>query len=135
MSVDAVLNQLLSQEDFRRGLTLDHTIPARSARYADLPPTLDPRIGHALAGRGISRLYTHQAEAVALALKGQDCVVVTPTASGKTLCYNLPVLHTVLTDLDGTVLHREVTVAQGTTPAPVLDAPPGSQPPSGCRWQ
>ena len=111
MSVDAVLDRLLSQEDFRRGLTLDHTIPARSARYADMPPTLDPRIGHALAGRGISRLYTHQAEAAALALKGQDCVVVTPTASGKTLCYNLPVLHTVLTEPDARALYLFPTKA------------------------
>ena len=117
MSVDAVLDRLLSQEEFRRGLTLDHTIPARSARYADLPRALDPRIGHALAARGISRLYTHQAEAAALALKGQDCVVVTPTASGKTLCYNLPVLHTVLTEPDARALYLFPDQGPGPGPA------------------
>ncbi|MDQ6709322.1 MAG: DEAD/DEAH box helicase, partial [Candidatus Dormibacteraeota bacterium] len=111
MAVDAVLDRLLAQDEFRRGLTLDHTIPARSARFADFPPGLDHRIAHALAGRGITRLYTHQAESVARTLQGQDCVVVTPTASGKTLCYNLPVLHTVLAEPDARALYLFPTKA------------------------
>ena len=57
-----------------------------------MPPTLDPRIVAALHARGIERLYTHQVEAVTAVLDGQDVVVVTPTASGKSLCYALPIL-------------------------------------------
>src|SRR5690606_11492868 len=66
------------------------------ARYADFPEGVNPRLRAALAARGISRLYSHQRECWDLATDGRDLVVVTPTASGKTLCYNLPVLHTAL---------------------------------------
>ena len=72
------------------------TIPARGAFWAPLPPDLDPRLATALASRGVTRLYTHQAEAYRLARERRDFVVVTPTASGKTLCYNLPVVQTLL---------------------------------------
>ena len=96
MSIELALDRLLVQDEFRRHLTLDHTVPARPARYAGFPGALDPRLAEALAARGISRLYTHQAEAAALALAGKDVVVVTPTASGKTACYNLPVLQAML---------------------------------------
>src|SRR5207245_1016517 len=61
MSVEFVLDRLLVQDEFRRHLTLDHTLPARPARYAGFPDSLDLRLGQALAARGISRLYTHQA--------------------------------------------------------------------------
>ncbi|MFN8490364.1 MAG: DEAD/DEAH box helicase [Caldilineaceae bacterium] len=74
------------------------TQPARAPRYAPLPPTLHPALQSALQTRGINQLYSHQAQAVELALNGQHVAVVTPTASGKTLCYNLPVLHSLLSD-------------------------------------
>ena len=67
-------------------------IEERPARYGDWPEALDERLVSALEKRGIERPYTHQAEAIANALAGKNTVVVTPTASGKTLCYNLPVL-------------------------------------------
>ena len=72
--------------------------PARPARTVPIPDTLDPHLADALRARGIEALYTHQAEALALLGKGGHCVVVTPTASGKTLCYNLPVLQALLTE-------------------------------------
>ena len=68
------------------------TVPAREGRYADLPPDLPPALCAALAARGITRLYSHQAEAWDSVRAGRHTVVVTPTASGKTLCYTLPVL-------------------------------------------
>lgn len=71
-------------------------LPARPARYAPFPAQLDDRLAAVLRQRGIEHLYTHQAAAVEAALAGRDVTVVTPTASGKTLCYNLPVLHSVL---------------------------------------
>jgi len=77
-------------------VTLDHVIPARPAEFAPLPPDLRPELADALAGRDISRLYTHQAEAYAHVRAGHHMVVVTPTASGKTLCYNLPILQRLL---------------------------------------
>jgi DEAD/DEAH box helicase domain-containing protein len=75
------------------GRITGHSIePARPGRYADLPADLPPQLAHALRQRGIERLYSHQAEAWQLARAGRNLVVVTPTASGKTLCYTLPVI-------------------------------------------
>jgi DEAD/DEAH box helicase domain-containing protein len=72
-------------------------LPAREARYAPFPPALDPRLISALQSRGIPRLYAHQAYAIEAVLRNENVAVVTGTASGKTLCYNLPVLHALLT--------------------------------------
>src|SRR5437867_13385864 len=99
MSVEFVLDRLLLQDEFRRHLTLDHTLPARQARFAGFPESLDLRLGHALAARGISRLYTHQGQATGLALAGQALVVVTPTALGRAVCYGRPVRQALVNDL------------------------------------
>ncbi|HEV8308309.1 MAG TPA: DEAD/DEAH box helicase [Methylomirabilota bacterium] len=72
--------------------------PATPVPIPDNPEVVDPRLADALRARGIEALYSHQAHALALLHKGGHCVVVTPTASGKTLCYNLPVLQALLTD-------------------------------------
>ena len=111
MAVDEALDRLLVRDDFRRNLTLDHLLPARPARYAPFPADLDPRLAHALAERGVTRLYTHQVEAAERALRGEDVVVVTPTASGKTLCYNLPVLDAALRQPDSRALYLFPTKA------------------------
>jgi len=66
--------------------------PAQSARFGDLPANLPPALSAALASRGITRLYRHQAEAWEAVQAGRHIVVATPTASGKSLCYHLPVL-------------------------------------------
>jgi len=70
--------------------------PATSASLRDLPPDLAPGLREALTARGLPQLYAHQREAFDLARAGRHLVVATPTASGKTLCYNLPVLDAVL---------------------------------------
>ncbi len=72
--------------------------PAQTARFGPFPEQLNPALRTALALRGIENLYSHQAAAVELSLARKNVVVVTPTASGKTLCYNLPVLQSVLSD-------------------------------------
>jgi DEAD/DEAH box helicase domain-containing protein len=95
---DAVLARLLDEPSLARGVVHHEVIPAREPAYGDLPAALDPRIVDALRSRGIERLYTHQVEAVTAVLDGQDIVVVTPTASGKSLCYALPILQSIAAD-------------------------------------
>ncbi|MDR3280974.1 MAG: DEAD/DEAH box helicase, partial [Synergistaceae bacterium] len=70
-------------------------IPAREANCGEWPD-IDPRLIASLKSRGIDRLYSHQAAAVALGVAKKDFVIVTPTASGKTLCYNVPVLDAIM---------------------------------------
>ncbi|MFO1352157.1 MAG: DEAD/DEAH box helicase [Gammaproteobacteria bacterium] len=72
------------------------SVPERLARYAEFPPELDPRLLAALCKRGVARLYSHQRAAWDAIQAGRHTVIVTPTASGKTLCYNLPVIHAAL---------------------------------------
>ena len=83
-------------DDFQGEITLDHVIPEAFANFSSLPMDLRPELVAALARRGIERLYSHQADAYAAVRRGRHLVVVTPTASGKTLCYNLPVLQRLL---------------------------------------
>ncbi|MGI9334512.1 MAG: DEAD/DEAH box helicase [Gammaproteobacteria bacterium] len=73
-------------------------MPAEPGAYADFPLDLDARIAQALRARGIEKLYSHQREAWDLVRKGRHAVVVTPTASGKSLCFNLPVLHAAVNE-------------------------------------
>ncbi|HZT28278.1 MAG TPA: DEAD/DEAH box helicase [Bryobacteraceae bacterium] len=72
--------------------------PAAPGVYAELPEAIEPSLRQSLDRRGIRQLYCHQAEAYREASAGRNVVVVTPTASGKTLCYNLPVLDLLLRD-------------------------------------
>jgi len=88
-----------------------HTLPRREARYGVWPAGLDDRLVETLARRGVDRPYTHQAEAITLALAGRDQVVVTPTASGKTLCYMLPVLQAIIDDPSARALYLFPTKA------------------------
>ncbi|MCX7026284.1 MAG: DEAD/DEAH box helicase [Spirochaetes bacterium] len=74
------------------------TLPGREAVLNPLPEDLSPALAAALASRGITGLYSHQAEAYRLGRAGKNFVVVTPTASGKTLCYNLPIVQSLLED-------------------------------------
>src|SRR5262245_23854098 len=101
LALDAALARLGTDRaaDFDRPdayVTALRRLPALTARYAAIPDALDDRLKQALAARSIDRLYTHQAEAIDLALAGRNVVVTTPTASGKTLCYNVPVLDAIL---------------------------------------
>ena len=84
---------------------------ARPGEFAEFPETLAPVLRKALAARGIDRLYTHQAEAFSHAAAGCNTVIVTPTASGKTLCYNLPVLNGLLADPNARAMYLFPTKA------------------------
>ena len=98
MNLAQLLARLKTDERFLRNVSRWEILPPTGASYADFPASLDPRLVDVLAERGVDRLYSHQADAVALAGQGRSFVVPTPTASGKTLCYNLPVLDSILRD-------------------------------------
>ena len=97
--------------NFQGDVTLDHLIPASDARFSPLPDDLRPELARALAARGVERLYSHQADAYNAVRRGRHLVVVTPTASGKTLCYNLPVLQRLLEQPDRRALYMFPTKA------------------------
>jgi DEAD/DEAH box helicase domain-containing protein len=90
------LHRLRLDKYFMENVAAWERLPARPARYGAWPPELDARLRAALNQQNIPQLYTHQAQAVQSVLRGENVVIVTSTASGKTLCYNLPVLHTLL---------------------------------------
>ncbi len=89
--VDAVLRQWQSDPSARAALTLLDHVAARAGETAALPHDLAPGVADALRRRGVDRLYAHQARAFELARARRHVVVATPTASGKSLCYHLPV--------------------------------------------
>ena len=111
MNVDQLTQVLQADPEFMSNVTRWETLPAREAQYADFPEDIDERLKPVLARRGIHRLYTHQAHAVREVFAGHDVVVVTPTASGKTMCYNLPVLSAILKDNDARALYLFPTKA------------------------
>ncbi|MBM6619292.1 DEAD/DEAH box helicase [Bacillus suaedaesalsae] len=88
-----------------------HTIEARQAQTLPIPDSIDDRLHSALKKRGIKELYTHQVEAYETIQAGLNFVAVTPTASGKTLCYNLPVLQSIIKDHDSRALYLFPTKA------------------------
>jgi DEAD/DEAH box helicase domain-containing protein len=117
-SLQAVLSRLEAAHeaaarvgDDNPHVTAVRKLEAVAARYAPFPDVLDPRLRQALAARGIDQLYTHQAEAVGHALERRNVVVVTPTASGKTLCYNAPIVHDILQDSSARALYLFPTKA------------------------
>jgi DEAD/DEAH box helicase domain-containing protein len=94
----AVLAELLTEPSLARGVVHHAVLAPRAAEHGTFPDWLDPRIVAGLDRRSIARPYTHQAEAIVAAHAGQDVVIVTPTASGKTLCYALPILQAIADD-------------------------------------
>ncbi|WP_308858206.1 DEAD/DEAH box helicase [Paenibacillus sp. R14(2021)] len=105
------LELLRENKDIMDNVTHWHTIPAREARTVEMPAELNPKLKEALAGRGIGKLFVHQAEAYLAVRAGKNVVAVTPTASGKTMCYNLPVLQSLLENESGRALYLFPTKA------------------------
>jgi DEAD/DEAH box helicase domain-containing protein len=85
--------------------------PARAAQFSEFPESVNPKLREVFAARGISKLYSHQAEACTRIGAGENVVIVTPTASGKTLCYNLPVLNRLLEEPGARALYLFPTKA------------------------
>ncbi|MCX7656923.1 MAG: DEAD/DEAH box helicase [Treponemataceae bacterium] len=98
MNRESILEELLHHSLFSPHIVYTHTIPAREGRYVPLPADLDPRLVGALQKKAIYQLYTHQGAVWEAVRSRQDVMVLTPTASGKTLSYNVPVLQGLLED-------------------------------------
>ena len=111
MTLIEYIEKLKNNPAFMKNVTSWQVVPERKARYGEFPENLDPRVKQTLHERGIDRPYIHQSRAIAAALSGQDFVVVTPTASGKTLCYNVPVLDSILKDESARALYLFPTKA------------------------
>ena len=112
-TAERVLELLLEEPSLARSVVHHRVMPPMDASWSPFPDWLDARIRDGLAGRGIHQLYSHQAEALDSVHAGEDVVVVTPTASGKTLCYTLPVLQALTEDPSARALFLFPTKALG----------------------
>ncbi len=97
-NLDKLLQQWKDNPAFMSSVTRWEVVPAREGRYREFPDYLEPQLAEALGKRRIDKLYSHQYEAIDAVNRGDNVVVVTPTASGKTLCYNLPVVSSMIKD-------------------------------------
>ncbi len=110
-TVREALGELAARDRGGEILTEVRQLPARDAQFAPLPAWVRPELVAAYEAKGVEQLYTHQAAAAERVRAGHNVVVVTPTASGKTLCYNLPVLNAVLENPDTRALYLFPTKA------------------------
>jgi len=109
--VREVLDTFASRDVTGEVLTAVRYFPSREAQWAEFPAWVNADLASAYGAKGIRQLYTHQAIAAEAVHAGKNVVVVTPTASGKTLCYNLPILNSVLEDPDTRALYLFPTKA------------------------
>jgi DEAD/DEAH box helicase domain-containing protein len=110
-TVDHLIESLVADPSIQALLAAHRVLEPLPARYAPWPDGIDPRIVQALRTRGVDALYTHQAHAIQAVRDGRNVCVVTPTASGKTLCYNLPVLDAIVRDPTARALYLFPTKA------------------------
>lgn len=115
------IEELKTDSEFMEQVTKWTTLPAREGRYEPLPVDLDSRLRTAIAARGVDRLYSHQAQSWAAVRGGENVCLVTPTASGKTLSYNLPVIQTILENKDARALYLFPTKALSNDQQAVLN--------------
>ena len=109
--LDDLIKTIKEDKDFKRNITHWETIPPREGIYTEFPDDVDPIIRRIYDGRGISKLYTHQRHCFDLIRDNKNVAVVTPTASGKTLCYNLPVIDHLLKNPEARALYLFPTKA------------------------
>jgi DEAD/DEAH box helicase domain-containing protein len=109
--VNQVLDKFAQRDPLGEVLTAVRHFPAREAQHADFPAWVNANLIAAYSAKGIRKPYTHQAAAAELTHSGKNVVIVTPTASGKTLCYNLPILNAILENSDNRALYLFPTKA------------------------
>jgi len=105
VDADAFLDRLRRDRKIPGGLAAQWRTPPREATYEPVPRDLPADLLDALDREGLTRLYSHQAQALGLAAAGRNFVMVTGTASGKTLCYNLPVLQRIIEEPETRALY------------------------------
>ena len=96
MSVDEIIQSWQKSPNISPNITDLRVFPKREGQYCPFPEFIHSVLREAFRQKGIEKLYSHQAEAIEAIHQGKDIVIVTPTASGKTLCYNVPVLNSKL---------------------------------------
>jgi DEAD/DEAH box helicase domain-containing protein len=106
-----VVNAFLERDPTGEIITAVRRFPAKEAQWSDFPGWTNADLITAYAAKGVRRPYTHQAEAAEAVHAGKNVVIVTPTASGKTLCYNLPILNAILENTDTRALYLFPTKA------------------------
>ncbi len=111
MNLEQLIGYLKEQQQFMQNVTHWEVIPEKSPTYVDFPDNIDSRLKDVLQQKGMRQLYSHQGEAFQYVQDGKNVVMVTPTASGKTLGYNLPVLNRVLQDQEARALYLFPTKA------------------------
>jgi DEAD/DEAH box helicase domain-containing protein len=111
MDTSAFLHHLISQPGYGQQIVHIEHIPPRKAKYGELDEPLVPELGACLGEHGISSLYTHQTEAINEARRGKNIMVATPSASGKTLCYNIPVVQALITKPESRAIYLFPTKA------------------------
>ena len=104
-TLEQLLKQYRADPQFMQNVTNWHVVPPKPARYAPYPQSVPTQLKEALIARGIEQPYIHQRQAMDAIADGQDVVIVTPTASGKTLCYNVPVLTRMMEDENARALY------------------------------
>ncbi len=104
MDADGFIKALSRQPFFRRQVVHVEVLPERPAVYGEVADGIHPAVRKALGEQGIGRLYSHQADAIEKIRGGRNVVIVTGTASGKTLCYNIPVVEKLIEDPPATML-------------------------------
>src|SRR6184192_3518529 len=110
-TVHNILGSLVARYRQEEVLTAVRQIPARDAKFRPMPAWVASALVEAYQEKGIRELYSHQAATAELLQDAKNVVVVTPTASGKTLCYNLPILNAVLENADTRALYLFPTKA------------------------
>jgi len=111
LNIAQILEEFQQEERFRKNIVHWETIEPRAAQTVDFPVNMDERIRRTLSNRGITSLYTHQATAYRFVREGKNIVAVTPTASGKSMCYHLPILQTLSEDSQARALYLFPTKA------------------------
>lgn len=111
MGVLESFEAVLSAPAFRDRISHVFHLPAREAEFGDMNVKLHPLLESTIQSVGSGRLYSHQSRAIKAALTGADVMIVTGTGSGKSLCYNVPVVNQCLTEPVATALYLFPTKA------------------------
>jgi len=109
--VSEIIHEIKKLDLTNEVVTAVERMPPKEAQWAPMPQWIKPELAEAFRAKGVMQLYSHQADAADRIRRGRNLVIVTPTASGKTLCYNLPVLNTILENPDTRALYLFPTKA------------------------